>query len=83
MTAFWHHNFTTNPKIILEDNTIIDLFPGKNIDEYFATIASVIYNYDIHTLKVEDETLVDAEEEINALLVEQFAHNEPVRIEVL
>ena len=83
MTAFWHQNFTTNPKIILEDNTIIDLFVGNSIDEYLETVASVVYNYDIHTLKVEDESLTCAEEELNTLLIEKYAHNEPVRIEVL
>jgi ferredoxin-fold anticodon binding domain-containing protein len=83
MTAFWLHNFTANPKIILEDETIIDLYTGNSIDEYMKSIATVIYNYDIDTLKVEDENLTSVEFDLNTLLMEMFSSNELVKIEVI
>ena len=83
MTAFWLHNFTANPKIILEDETIIDLYTGNSIDEYMKSIATVIYNYDIETLKVEDENLTSVEFDLNTLLMEMFSSNELVKIEVI
>lgn len=83
MTAFWLHNFTANPKIILEDETIIDLYTGNSIDEYMKSVATVIYNYDIDTLKVEDENLTSVEFDLNTLLMEMFSSNELVKIEVI
>ena len=83
MTAFWLHNFTANPKIILEDETILDLYTGNSIDEYMKSVATVVYNYDIDTLKVEDENLTSVEFDLNALLVEMFSCNELVKIEVI
>lgn len=83
MTGFWLHNFTTNPKIILEDETIIDLYTGNSIDEYMKSVATVIYNYDIETLKVEDENLTSVEFDLNTLLMEMFSSNELVKIEVI
>ena len=83
MTAFWLHNFTANPKIILEDETIIDLYTGNSIDEYMKSVATVIYNYDINTLKVEDENLTSVEFDLNTLLMEMFSSNELVKIEVI
>ena len=83
MTAFWLHNFTANPKIILEDETIIDLYTGNSIDEYMKSVATVIYNYDIETLKVEDENLTSVEFDLNTLLMEMFSSNELVKIEVI
>lgn len=83
MTGFWLHNFTTNPKIILEDETIIDLYTGNSIDEYMKSVATVIYNYDIDTLKVEDENLTSVEFDLNTLLMEMFSSNELVKIEVI
>ena len=83
MTAFWLHNFTANPKIILEDETILDLYTGNSIDEYMKSIATVIYNYDIDTLKVEDENLTSIEFDLNTLLMEMFSSNELVKIEVI
>ena len=83
MTAFWLHNFTANPKIILEDETIIDLYTGNSIDEYIKSVATVIYNYDIDTLKVEDENLTSVEFDLNTILMEMFSSNELVKIEVI
>jgi ferredoxin-fold anticodon binding domain-containing protein len=83
MTGFWLHNFTANPKIILEDETIIDLYTGNSIDEYMKSVATVIYNYDIETLKVEDENLTSVEFDLNTLLMEMFSSNELVKIEVI
>ena len=83
MTGFWLHNFTANPKIILEDETIIDLYTGNSIDEYMKSVATVIYNYDIDTLKVEDENLTSVEFDLNTLLMEMFSSNELVKIEVI
>ena len=83
MTAFWLHNFTANPRIILEDETIIDLYTGNSIDEYMKSIATVVYNYDIDTLKVEDENLTSIEFDLNTLLMEMFSSNELVKIEVI
>ena len=83
MTGFWIHNFTSNPKIILEDETIIDLYTGNSIDEYMKSVATVIYNYDIDTLKVEDENLTSVEFDLNTLLMEMFSSNELVKIEVI
>ena len=83
MTAFWLHNFTANPKIILEDETILDLYTGNSIDEYMKSIATVVYNYDIDTLKVEDENLTSIEFDLNTLLMEMFSSNELVKIEVI
>lgn len=83
MTGFWLHNFTANPKIILEDETIIDLYTGNSIDEYMKSVATVIYNYDINTLKVEDENLTSVEFDLNTLLMEMFSSNELVKIEVI
>lgn len=83
MTGFWLHNFTANPKIILEDETILDLYTGNSIDEYMKSVATVIYNYDIDTLKVEDENLTSVEFDLNTLLMEMFSSNELVKIEVI
>lgn len=83
MTAFWLHNYTAHSRIILEDETIIDLYPGNNVDEYMRSVATVVYNYDIDTLKVEDESLVDVEFDLNALLAEMFSYDELVKIEVI
>ena len=83
MTAFWLHNFTANPKIILEDETILDLYTGNSIDEYMKSVATVVYNYDIDTLKVEDENLTSIEFDLNTLLMEMFSSNELVKIEVI
>jgi ferredoxin-fold anticodon binding domain-containing protein len=83
MTGFWLHNFTANPRIILEDETIIDLYTGNSIDEYMKSIATVVYNYDIDTLKVEDENLTSIEFDLNTLLMEMFSSNELVKIEVI
>ena len=83
MTAFWLHNFTANPKIILEDETILDLDTGNSIDEYMKSVATVVYNYDIDTLKVEDENLTSIEFDLNTLLMEMFSSNELVKIEVI
>ena len=35
MTAFWLHNFTANPKIILEDETIIDQRGYEKVSDPF------------------------------------------------
>jgi ferredoxin-fold anticodon binding domain-containing protein len=83
MTGFWLHNFTANPRIILEDETIIDLYTGNSIDEYMKSIATVVYNYDIDTLKVEDENLTSIEFDLNTMLMEMFSSNELVKIEVI
>ncbi|MBE5925606.1 MAG: hypothetical protein E7270_01245 [Lachnospiraceae bacterium] len=83
MTAFWLHNFTANPKIILEDETILDLYTGNSVDEYMKSVATVVYNYDIDTLKVEDENLTSVEFDLNTLLMEMFSSNELVKIEVI
>ena len=83
MTAFWLHNFPANPKIILEDETILDLDTGNSIDEYMKSVATVVYNYDIDTLKVEDENLTSIEFDLNTLLMEMFSSNELVKIEVI
>ena len=83
MTAFWLHSYTANPKIILEDETILDLYTGNSIDEYIKSVATVVYNYDIDTLKVEDENLTSVEFDLNTLLMEMFSSNELVKIEVI
>ena len=83
MTGFWLHNFTANPKIILEDETVLDLYTGNSIDEYIKSVATVVYNYDIDTLKVEDENLTSVEFDLNTLLMEMFSSNELVKIEVI
>lgn len=83
MTAFWLHNFTANPKIILEDETILDLYTGNSVDEYMKSVATIVYNYDIDTLKVEDENLTSVEFDLNTLLMEMFSSNELVKIEVI
>ena len=47
------------------------------------SVATVIYNYDIDTLKVEDENLTSVEFDLNTLLMEMFSSNELVKIEVI
>lgn len=83
MTAFWKHDYTAFSKIFLEDGTVLDLYPGNNVDDYMKSVASVVYNYDITTLKVEDESLLEVEFDLNALLTEMYSEHELVKIEVI
>lgn len=88
--AYWKLYNTKGSKVYLEDGSMIDLFDNhtntpENMNMLMASLANVIQTYGITKILVTDPMMADQaiEDIINEILIENFAYNEHVTMEVV
>lgn len=88
--AYWKLYNTKGSKVYLEDGSMIDLFDNhtntpENMNMLIASLANVIQTYGITKILVTDPMMADQaiEDIINEILIENFAYNEHVTMEVV
>lgn len=88
--AYWKLYNTKGSKVYLEDGSMIDLFDNhtntpENMNTLVASLANVIQTYGITKILVTDPMMADQaiEDIINEILIENFAYNEHVTMEVV
>ena len=88
--AYWKLYNTKGSKVYLADGSMIDLFDNhtntpENMNMLMASLANVIQTYGITKILVTDPMMADQaiEDIINEILIENFAYNEHVTMEVV